>query len=275
MARWGWILAALSLATLGAGGCDDDGSVTSTGGGGPGGGGGGSTSTTCGPGLEEIPCVDGAEYVVVSDVCLEGSPALDLLRCDACECESAPCTAQGGIYPTDQCMGSNAPFNTDNPEGCYNTSSLLPPDLFVNGTVTTGSCEPTGVPELNVCQLGTMSACSSEGTCVLPGLPICLLLAEGATCPSGFDHAVDVRRDGGTCNCSCVGECPASVSLYTNDTCSSMDPIEVPAEGGCVQAVGVDPFVSSIAPTQKEVPCQASSNPSGGTPGVLCCRAPL
>jgi hypothetical protein len=260
--------------TTSGGGMGSSGTPTGSGGaGGASGSGGGMEG--CGGGSTCTPGPLDATYVLLSDTCEQGTPRDNLLNCAGCQCTASSkvtCSAAGSIHGSSNCTGGSNTFTTT--DNCFDTSNASSP-IYAKATVTTGGCAAAagGEEKLGACQLDTPSSCGMNMVCLPEGQPVCILVADGETCPPGYDGQGNQYplSDGGSCNCACdpSGNCPGQVRLYSDEGCNNDETTVNVANDACGQAMDLTNATAVRGPDPGNLTCQPGAMPS--MPMALCC----
>lgn len=131
--------------------------------------------------------------------------------------------------------------------GCYNAGdvglhaywSIPPPPVTATGTCTsTPANDPSAV-------VATASRLCLDPTCqatcnMTAGFETCLMAAGDVPCPGGYTahHVGNVSVSCGTCSgCSVGGSCGGTVSIYSDETCTSLVGT-IGVDGGCAATGG-------------------------------------
>jgi len=208
----------------------------------------------------------------------------DLQTCGGCSCApsngTCPVTVRG--YEDASCQGQ--PFDLEGGDWCWQISpngnawlSNIPtaPDTPAGCSSPATSIAPEVKPMCSIAEPGT---CSNGRVCVPPlfdGLKACVLVADGALCPSGYDHLEQVFVGGTDCTCGCIlgpQQCAAPAVQVSSSSNNCYPPqTTVVIAGSCV-AIG---FLDSLT-VPGSVPSTASCEPwatlNGATAYGLCCE---
>lgn len=137
--------------------------------------------------------------------------------------------------------------------GCYDAGgaglhaywSIPPPPVTSQGTCSSTPAEDASAVAVTASRLCIDSTC--QGTCnTTQGFDTCLMAAGNVPCPGGYTahHVGNVTLSCGTCSaCSVGGTCGGTVSLYSDEGCTSLVGT-VGVDGGCASTGGSAGFGS-------------------------------